>query len=819
MLKSIVFAGLSAILLLSSLSVYSEGTDVPFSELSSDSIIIDGDKFEMYLDKQMRSIGNASLHKGDKDIVGDVIEYNVQNDELHAVGNVHMNFGTESLSGPELHLRLSEYVGNMRDASFQSTKKLVKTVPGAIPKQISPSQLTAKPKQPSESGVTSIAGDSHASQTTDALSTPLEAIPVPPTSRGDASILFFESPDKKRLLDARYTTCAVGVDDWYMNSKEMKLDGYSESGVAKNATVEFKGIPIIYTPWMGFTYGGQRSTGFLTPSYGNTSLGGFEFTLPFYWNIAPNMDATLSARDLTKRGVQLQGQFRYLEENFSGIDTLEYLPSDLENSKSRYYLSLKHQEKFNNGWSAGFSYEKVSDNLYFSELSTHIVSTSRVLLPQQFNVNYDDSTWHFNGLVQKFQTLDGVSYPYERLPQLTLTGTKYYGDIKTNLVTQLAVFDTNSSNPNASGLPTGTRFTTYPTVSETFNRPYGYITPKVGAHFSSYALNNNPNPSLYGSEQQVIPTFSLDGGLYFDRDFQMADRAYSQTLEPRLFYVYIPNVDQSKNPVFDAGLIDLNFSSLYAENQFSGGDRVNNANQISTGITTRFIDTDTGIQRLSASIGQRYYFADQKVTLPGVLLRQGNSSDILTGLSANLQNNWKLDAYWLYNTVDSGTVRSTITARYNPEPGKVLNLSYTNRNDAATTLYFGVASNTPAILAANAAAIQAANVNQFNISGQWPLKPGWFAVGRINYSLQTKQMIESLAGVEYNAGCWKFRAVMQRITTITTIPGATTGAINNALFFQLELGGLASIGTDPLGVIKRSVPGYTNTNQIPETFQ
>ena len=732
MLKSIVSAGFSAIFLLCSLCAYSEGTDVPFSEISKDSIVIEGDKFEIYLDKQMRSIGNASLHKGDKDIVGDEIEYNVQNDELHAVGNVHINFGTDILSGPELHLRLSEYVGDMRDATFQTTRKLVKTTPGGTPKTISSSQVTAKPKQMAETREGSIAGDDNPSQTVNSVSNLLETEAIPPTSRGDASILFFEGPDKKRLLDARYTTCGTGIDDWYMNAKEMKLDSYSQSGVSKNATVEFKGVPILYSPWMGFNYGGQRSTGFLTPSYGNTSLGGFEFTVPFYWNIAPNMDATFSARDLTKRGVQLQGQFRYLEENFSGMDTLEYLPSDLESGKSRYYVGLKHQEKFNNGWSAGFSYEKVSDNLYFSELSTHILTTSRVLLPQQFNVNYDDSTWHFNGLVQKFQTLDGVSYPYERLPQLTLTGTKYYGDIKTNLVTQLVVFNTDNSNPNASALPTGTRFTAFPTVSETFNRPYGYLTPKVGAHFSSYALNNNPNPSLYGSEQQVIPSLSLDGGLYFDRDFQLASRAYSQTLEPRLFYVYIPNVDQSKNPVFDTGLIDLNFSSLYAENQFSGGDRVNNANQISTGITTRFIDNDTGIQRLSASIGQRYYFADQKVTLPGVFLRQSNSSDILTGLSANLQNHWKVDAHWLYNTVDSGTVRSTITGHYTPEPGKVLNLSYTNRNDAATTLYFGSLVNTPAILAANAAAIQAANVNQFNISGQWPLKPGWFAVGRIN---------------------------------------------------------------------------------------
>ena len=439
-----------------------------------------------------------------------------------------------------------------------------------------------------------------------------------------------------------------------------------------------------------------------------------------------------------------------------------------------------------------------------------------MLLPQQFNVDYADETWRFNGIAQQFQTLDGVSYPYERLPQLTLSGSKYYGDIKANLYTQLVAFDTNSSNINAALLTTGTRLTAYPSLTESFTRSYGYITPKVGVHMTSYTLNNDPN-SL-GPQQRALPILSVDSGLYFDREFKIANRAYAQTLEPRLFYVYIPNTDQSKIPVFDSGLIDLNFSSLFAENQFSGNDRINNANQISAGLTTRFIESDTGMQRLSASIGQRYYFSDQKVALDyknPASFRQSNSSDIIAGLSANLKTNWKVDAFLRYNTLAGVTPNQTITSRYSPEPGKVLNLSYSHRNDAVGTMYF--AQGTSDLTKANA--IAAANVDQFNVSGQWPLKPGWFAVGRINYSIQTKQMIESLAGVEYNAGCWIARSVIQRISTIATIPTATSGNANYALFFQLELGGLASIGANPLGIIKRSVPGYVNTGMIPETYQ
>ena len=808
MLKNHLFAGISAVLLLSSLSTQAEEVvnQIPIS----DAIVIDGDKFEVHLDRQMRAIGNASLHRGKQDIFGDVLEYDVQNDELHAEGNVRIELGDANLRGPELNMRLSESIGDMRDATIIINKALGKAQhsPGVTP--------TKAPQFIQQSAVDLTAQDNDNPTSLAPFSTAIGTTPLPPQSRGEASVLFFEGLDKKRLLDASYTTCKVGVDDWYLKAKELKLNGYSESGTAQNGYIEFKGIPILYSPYIGFSYGGQRESGFLAPSYGTTSLSGFEFSIPYYWNISPNRDATITMREVSKRGVQLQGQFRYLEENYSGIANLEYLPSDNQTGNNRYYTNLKHQQSFGNGWSAGYAFEKTSDNLYFSELSTRIVSTSRVLLPQQFNVDYADETWRFNGIAQKFQTLDGVSYPYERLPQLTLTGTKYYGDIKANLYTQLVAFNTDNSNINAASLATGTRLTAYPSISESFNRPYGYITPKVGLHMTSYTLNNDPNN--LGSQQRALPILSVDSGLYFDREFQVANRAYAQTLEPRLFYVYIPNTDQSNIPVFDSGLIDLNFSSLFAENQFSGNDRINNANQISAGFTTRFIESDTGMQRLSATVGQRYYFSDQKVALDyknPLAFRQSNSSDIIAGMSVNLKTSWKVDAFLRYNTQAGQAASRTITSRYSPEPGKVLNLSYSYRNDALSTLYFAPTVNSAAVTAA----IAAANVDQFNISGQWPLKPGWFGIGRVNYSLQTKQMIESLAGVEYNAGCWIARSVIQRISTIATIPTATSGNANYALFFQLEFGGLASIGTDPLGVVKRSVPGYVNTRLIPETYQ
>ena len=399
---------------------------------------------------------------------------------------------------------------------------------------------------------------------------------------------------------------------------------------------------------------------------------------------------------------------------------------------------------------------------------------------QQLNVDYADETWRFNALAQKYQTLDQISYPYERLPQMTLTGNRYFGDFNTNLYTQLVAFDTNN---NAPPLVTGTRFTIYPSISLPMARSYGYLTPKIGIHHTNYSLNDDPNKQ--NAISRTLPILSVDSGLFFDRDFKIANRGYLQTVEPRLFYTYIPESKQSKIPVFDTSESDLNFSSLFSENQFSGNDRINNANQLSFSLTSRLIESATGTQRLSASIGQRYYFADQKVALPGAELRKNNSSDIIAGLTTNLKTSLNLDAFWQYNTDNSQSVRTTITSRYNPEPGKALNLSYSYRRDS---------------------------IDQLDVSAQWPLKPGWYGVGRINYSLREKQLIESIAGLEYNAGCWQARTLLQRVET-------ATAKANYALFFQLELGGLASIGNNPLSVIKRSVPGYVSSGLIPDSKQ
>ena len=760
------------------------------SDISSESIVIDGDKLELQLDRKMRSLGNASIQRGDSTVLADTIEYDAQNEEIHALGNVRINLGNTKLSGPEVRMQLSESIGEMREASIVIDNPPPE--PGKMQSGVNSSAfsraLSGLPGQQMNADDTqSTAYGSSSYDVENAYDNNGKFITADraKNARGDAKAVFFEGENKKRLKDARFTTCASGEEDWYIKASEITLNDYEDTGTAKNAHIEFKGVPILYTPYISFSFNNQRKSGFLAPTWGTTSRSGFEVLTPYYLNIAPNMDATIATRALTKRGVQFQGELRYLDENYSGTSNIEYLPSDITTNEDRYFANLKHRHTFNNGWSAGYNIEKVSDDQYFSELSTRIITTSRVNLPQQFNLDYSDETWRFNALAQKFQTLtvDPNTYPYERLPQMTLVGNKYYGDLNANLYTQLATFDTNSNDPRNGIRATGTRFTAYPSLSLPITRAYGYLTPKIGIHHTSYSLNNVA--SDLETQQRTLPIFSLDSGLFFDRDFKIADRGYSQVIEPRLFYVYIPNRKQDDIPLFDSALSDLNFGSLFRENQFVGNDRINNANQMSFALTTRFIESSTGQQRLSASIGQRYYFSDQQVNIPNSLNSRSNSSDIIAGISGRLRNSWMIDGFWQYNTDDSTSVRSTITSRYNPEPGKTLNLSYSYRQNS---------------------------IDQTDVSTQWPLGNGYYGIGRFNYSFRENRIIETIAGLEYDAGCWQARGVLQRVTT-------ATADANYALFFQLELGGLASIGANPMRVIQRNIPGYMSTGLIPDNFQ
>ncbi len=716
--------------------------------------VIEAHQLEMLLDRKLRAIGDAEITQDGSTLRGDRIHYNFINDELHVIGNAQLEQDGNLLTGTELRIRLKEREGEMQQPVFVIRK--------------TPAQA-----------VTAEAGGGGWPRG---------------SSRGDASLLVFEGPHRERLHDARYTTCEVGVDDWYLRAGELELNHHSKTGTARHARIEFKGVPILYTPWIDFPFEKQRKSGFLAPSFGTTTRGGVELALPYYWNIAPNMDATIVPRVLSKRGMQIMGEYRYLGENYSGEDSIEFLPNDSQADRDRWFARIQHRHDFGNGWSGRLNLERVSDDQYFSDLSTNITITSRVNLPQEGYLNYTGEVWNFSAMAQQFQTLDGVSYPYERLPQLTLTGHKDWGLAIGNLYTQWSSFERADGAPVSTEIVPGSvlttsvsghRFVAHPSVSLPLERSYGYITPRLGLHYTHYSLDDTPFvlnsvSGEYRSDSRALPIFSLDGGLYFDRDFRVVKNRYTQTLEPRLFYVYIPYRDQSRLPVFDTAEADLNLDTLFSENQFSGNDRINDANQFSLAVTTRLIDQRTGIQRLAATVGQRFYFNDRQVTLPGGKARTDNSSEIVAALTARLLTHWDADIAWLYDTHDDRTSKANIGARYNPEPGKVLNLGYRYTRE---------------------------RLEQIDISTEWPLGRNWSALARWNYSLAEDRPVEGLLGAEYNAGCWQARTVLQRVET-------ATADANYAFFFQLELDGMASIGTSPLSLLKRSIPGYQSSTLI-----
>jgi LPS-assembly protein len=604
-------------------------------------------------------------------------------------------------------------------------------------------------------------------------------------SRGSAAEIRFAGPDRYEASDARYTTCAAPREDWYVRLGELEVDRSRMVGTGHDATLYFLGAPIAYSPWIEFPLSGERKSGFLTPVLGSSGLRGFEVAQPYYFNLAPNYDATVVPRVMSKRGLQMGGQGRYLFDSFQGEASAEYLYHDRITDENRWAVSWQHTQKldFVPGLIGYWNLNKVSDDTYFADLADRVGLTSQTTLPREGGLTYGRGPWQFIARAQSFQTLldpnlpPGVP-PYNRVPQLfatlrevdwsglTFAGTAEYADFR---------------NPT---LVTGQRAYAYPTVA--FMRQGGawHVTARTGVHMRHYALNDTTPDRT--TQDYVIPISSVDAGLVYERDWSLFGKDVVQTLEPRAYYVYVPYKDQSRAPVFDTALDDYNFAQLYSDNRYLGNDRIGDANQVTLGLTSRLLDPATGAERLRVAIGQRFYFADQRVTLTEVP-RSASTSDVLVGAEGRLSDAWAIGALMQYNFDQSQTERFDFGLRYTPSPGKVFNASYRYARQVVDQI--GIPS----------------ELKQFDLSGQWPLGAGLTLLGRWNYSLVDDKTLEAVAGVEYNAGCWVLRVVGQRLTT-------TSQSASTSVYVQLELNGLARFGTNPLELLRRSVPGYQQTN-------
>jgi LPS-assembly protein len=609
----------------------------PYQNLTENSVIIEGDSLESILDRKLRATGNASILKGNQSITADFIEYDQISEELYAKGQIKITTPDLELKGSELEMSLAENTGSIANASFvaninkNSTSKFNKKLIGTATK------------------------------------------------------IFLEGEDKKKLENAKVTTCQAGQNEWFINSDETIIDQSSGNIKAKDAVLSLRGIPIMYSPYVDFSTTSQRKSGWLLPTAGTTTTSGFETSVPYYFNLSPTYDATLTSRYMEKRGLQFDGEFRYLKENFAGTSQIQYLNKDNESDiDNRYLLDIKHKHNFGHGFTGTIEYEKVKsgDNNYFADMSTSIAVTSQVSLRQTAYLDYektdDLSDIKASLKMQEFQNLTSAS-PYELKPSFNVSFKKDWEDktdqslfLQTDANFMYDQFDTG--NNAAKNIATGSRIASTPSVSFPMEASFGYLKPKLIANLRHYDLDD----AKTSQKSIAVPSVSLDSGLYLDRPFELSGYNFIQTLEPRVFYTYTPYEDQTKLPMFDTSLNELNSTTIFQENQFSGQDRVMDTNAITTALTSRIID-DTGYDWMLLTIAQRFYLSDRKVLnepqFDGSSYK-GDKSDFLLSAQANLTKSLRLTSEYEYNFSEDTTNKFTAAGRFTPEPGKVLNASY-----------------------------------------------------------------------------------------------------------------------------------------------
>lgn len=697
----------------------------------ADRTTIEADSIEGVSDLEVGARGNAEIRRDDMSIFGESLRYNRETGRAEGDGGVRLQRGADRFFGPRLYYNLLEDSG-----VFES-----------------PTYLLERER----------------------------------TARGSAEKIEFLGRERYRLTNATYTTCRPGQEDWRVEASELELDFEEEEGTARNPRLRFFEVPILASPLASFPLGGRRKSGILTPYYAQTSARGFEFGLPYYWNIAPERDATFTPVYMAKRGAQLKSELRYLERSLAGELKFEYLPDDRLFGDSREGVSWQHRHNFPRNTVALVDYNRVSDDFYFVDLGTRVKQISIGNLPQEVHITHSGAVgrtpYTLQGRLQQFQTLQDplapTVPPYHRLPQLNFNVSR--NDVGGVLDAALPAEYVNFSH---STLVEGARTTFAPTLAAPLLAPGWFVTPKVGLRHVAYDLTRGA-PGLPQEPQVSIPWGSLDSGLVFERATTSFGAGSTQTLEPRLFYVYVPYRNQDAIPTFDTALADFNYAQLFTENRFVGGDRFGDANQLTAAFTSRILQAN-GQEMLRATVGQRYYFEPERVGLtPTSPLRSANDSDILASIGARLGPHWTFDATTQYSPHEHRGERYAAAVSYRPETAKVLNASYRFQREV---------------------------LKQVDLSAQWPLHPGWYGVGRYNYSIQDKRLLEGLAGVEYNAGCWVFRVVALRVQ-------AAANVANTAIVLQLEFNGIGTIGTDEaVDILRRNVPGYSVSNPADPQF-
>jgi LPS-assembly protein len=601
------------------------------------------------------------------------------------------------------------------------------------------------------------------------------------TARGAADALEINQEGRLELDNVSYTTCPPESNDWVLEAKDIDLDTKSGVGTARSVKLRFQGVPIIYTPYISFPIGDARKSGILAPQAGTSGRSGTQIRLPFYWNIAPNYDATITPTILADRGLQIGANFRYLTDTMDGNVNIEHLASDNMFNDSRTMMQLQHRTMFVSGWRNRVSFEEVSDNQYFEDLGGSMSISSITHLDRSISFDYHTKSMSFFGQVQDFQTIDQFDLvanpegllpedePYRRVPQFLVHGSwpdKFLG-MRFGLDGELVNFHHDEG-------VTGWRVNVAPTIELPISRPGWFITPAATLDYTQYELNDTL-PGQVSDPHRSVPIGSLDMGVVLERSMRGSSNRI-QTLEPRLLYVHVPHRDQDDLPVFDTITPDLNLVSLYRKNRFLGVDRIADTDQVSFGITSRILDVSSGKELMTATIGQTRYLSESGVTLPGESLVSEATSDYIAEIRFLLFDNLNFDLGHQWGEKDRGTTQSQARLQYRPASNKILNLAYRFRRDS---------------------------LEQGDLSWSWPVSSQWNFVGRYKFSFREDRALEQFYGIEYESCCWGLRLVSRR--HISTRDGTRDSSIG----LQLVLKGMSSIGTAADKMLERGILGYS----------
>ncbi len=721
-------------------------------------VFVSGQRIDARPDLDLVVEGDASLRKQGLTVRAQRIEYDQSQDTLKAQGQVKITREGNVFEGPTLNLQADSFQGKFLQPSYSLLK-----------------------------------GGGH----------------------GEASGIEFIDAQRAVVRNATYTTCArvpgpSWLPEWVLKAASLQVNEEDNTIQAKDLQLRFKDVPILAAPSLTFPLNNARQSGLLAPLIGIDTVSGIEVSSPYYWNIAPNRDATLTTTVMSKRGVALDSEFRYLEADSQGQARLNVMPHDTLRQQSRWGMSAQHIGGIDTGNSVlgrlgvNVNLNRVSDDNYWRDFPRAGLSLTQRLLPASGSVYWGQGDWTLMTQVLKFQTLQDISSPitppYDRSPQVLARYNKW--DVQGFDLGFTA--DTTRFEADYSQIPGGTsailrngqRSYAAAQISHPWLKPWGFVIPKIQLHGTRYQLDS-PLANGQSESNRLLPTFSLDTGLVYERDASFFGRGLRQTLEPRAFFVRTPYKDQSQLPSYDSGATDFNLTTVYSENPYVGQDRIADNNLVTLGVNSRLFDANTGAELARFGVAQRYRFSDQLVRLPGELPVASGFSDILLGAGLRWDNRWTFDSTLQFDAQTHRTTRTTLTTRFNPSPYRVFNTAYRLTRDQSEQIDLGWQWPLRDFSFGNADASQV----QALAPGQGLGADRWYSVGRMNFSLKDRKMVDTLLGFEYDAGCWLGRVVYERLQS-------TTSSSRSRILFQLEFVGLARVGSSPLKTLRDNIPRY-----------